>query len=139
MRLTKHYFLHILFAIIAFWGITSYRVDAKAMYDGKQSKAVCVVQNDDSDNLVLERDLMPATNAAINPRGSQRIGGSRPTRLLPTNGGKHSRMFGKWLSSNPFTLSCATNLFLCRVALASKGRAASPRFYYVIALRRILC
>ena len=137
MRLKKQLFLYILFVIVAFLGITSQGVTVEVLRVETLAKEICVIQNDGTNQLVLECGLPVATTAAINPRGSQRIGGSRPTRLLPQGSG--NRAHGKWLSVNSFNLSQTINPFLRHVLLNSKGGAASPRFYYVIALRRILC
>ena len=70
-------------------------------------------------------------------RSSQRFGSSRPTRLMPTHGPKTGG--GKWIS-NP-TFNPQKYLFLCLSVgrLLPKTGAASPRSYYVIALRRLLC
>ena len=137
--MTKHYFLRVLFAITAFCGIASFDAGAAEQCIGKLTKETCVVQNANSSDLVLERGLMLATNAAINPRGSQRIGGSRPTRLLPQSNGKPSRAHGKLLSGNSYNHSSFLPFHLFTFSPFQKGGAASPRFYYVIALRRILC
>lgn len=139
MHLTKQYFLRVLFAIAAFCGISAFDANAAASCSSKHAKEICIVQNASSRDFVLERGMMLATNAAISPRGSQRIGGSRPSRLIPTNNGKPSRVLGKWLAGNPLSHYRTTNQFFRYVLPSPKGGAASPRFYYVIALRRILC
>ena len=137
--MTKHYFLRVLFAITAFCSIASFDVDAAEQCVGKQAKETCVVQKASTHDFVLERGLMLATNAAINPRGSQRIGGSRPTRLLPQSNDKPSRIHGKSLLGNPYNYSSLLPFHFFTFSPFQKGGAASPRFYYVIALRRILC
>ena len=137
--MTKHYFLRVLFAITAFCGIASFDAGAAEQCVSKLAKETCVVQNANSYDLILERGLMLATNAAINPRGSQRIGGSRPTRLLPRSNGKPSCAHGKSLPGNPYNYPSLSLSHLFTLSLFQKGGAASPRFYYVIALRRILC
>jgi hypothetical protein len=134
-----HYFLRIIFAIVAFCGITSVSVDASVLRASECAKEECVVQDGRKDNLELERALLPVSTAAISPRNLQRIGGSRPTRLIPTHSGKPSRIFGKWIAGYSFNLSNQIHYFLRHAFLKSKSGAASPRFYYVIALRRILC
>ena len=134
-----HYLFRILFALVAFCGITSISVDASVLRAGKCQKEECVVQDGCKDNLELGRALLPVSSAAISPRNSQRIGGSRPTRLIPTNNGRPNRILGKWMTSHSFNLSNKIHHYLRHVFLASKSGATSPRFYYVIALRRILC
>jgi len=137
--MAKHPFLRLLFLLAAFCGIVSFDADAAAQCVGKQTKETCVVQKASTHDLVLERGLMLATNAAINPRGSQRIGGSRPTRLLPQSNGKPSRAHGKLLSGNSYNHSSLLPFHLFTFSPFQKVGAASPRFYYVIELRRILC
>lgn len=69
---------------------------------------------------------------------SQRIASSRLTRLLPTHGGKPTNHGGRWTREESSNLLITPSLLSCRHC--SPGmRTASPRLYYVIALRRLLC
>ncbi len=70
---------------------------------------------------------------------SHRVASHRSVRLLPTHGGNPSQHSGRWakgqLSYQPkfsLQLPCISRPSLCTPA-------ASPRHYYVIALRRLLC
>ena len=70
---------------------------------------------------------------------SHRVASSRPTRLLPTHGGKPGKYQGRWAGDNiykPFNCAIRQQCYsvdrLCTVA-------APSRLYYVIALRRLLC
>ncbi len=75
----------------------------------------------------------------LRPTTSHRVASSRSVRLLPTHGGKSSQHSGRWtkgqssyLPKFSLQLPCSIHHRLCMVA-------ASPRRYYVIALRRLLC
>lgn len=70
---------------------------------------------------------------------SSRVASNRPTRLLPTHGGKPGKHHGRWTTNEickPF--NCVL-LQLCRGIYSLRTVAAPPRYYYVIALRRLLC
>lgn len=70
---------------------------------------------------------------------SHRIASSRPSRLLPTHGGKptnHPSRWAKGESSNPLKHAL---LLSCRCHRWHFATVASPRLRYVIALRRLLC
>ena len=134
-----HYLFRLLIALVAFCGITSVSVDASVLRAGEYQKGECVILDVRKDNLELERALLPVSTSAISPRNSQRIGGSRPTRLIPTNNGRPSRILDKWTTNHSLIFSNKTHHHLRHVFMTSKSGAASPRFYYVIALRRILC
>lgn len=68
-----------------------------------------------------------------------RVASSRPTRLLPTYGGKPNHHSGRWAKNqSPHLLKCFklfSNIGHHRLRMF----AVSPRRYYVIALRRLLC
>lgn len=70
---------------------------------------------------------------------SHRVASSRSVRLLPTHGGKPSQHSGRWvkgqlshLLNSSLQPPCIGRHRPCMVAL-------SPRRYYVITLRRLLC
>lgn len=69
---------------------------------------------------------------------SHRVASHRSVRLLPTNGGKLSQHIGRWAKeqwshlAKCILLPCIGHHQTCMVA-------SSPRQYYVIALRRLLC
>ena len=94
---------------------------------------------DDFFNHVAEEPQAPIGAAWRSVPSSHRIGSLRPTRLLPTHGGKPTHHSGRWARnewSNPLN-GCF--LLLCKSINASRTMAASQRLYYVIALRRLLC
>ena len=69
---------------------------------------------------------------------SQRVVSSQTTRLLSTHGGKPTNHGGRWTREESSNLLITPSLLSCRHC--SQGmRTASPRLYYVIALRRLLC
>ena len=75
----------------------------------------------------------------LRPTSSHRVASSRSVRWLPTHGGKPSKYSGRWAKDQ---LSNLTNgsvklLCICRSGLCTV--VSSPRRYYVIALRRLLC
>ncbi|MCH5307310.1 MAG: hypothetical protein J1E37_04460 [Prevotella sp.] len=70
---------------------------------------------------------------------SHRVGSSRPTRLLPTYGGKPGSHYGRWAKdfSSHFVSYSFQHSYWNRVWL--RMGASFPRHYFVIALRRLLC
>ena len=78
--------------------------------------------------------------SALRPSSpSHRVASHRSVRLLPTHGGKPSKHFGRWAKDQ------SSHLPKCFVQLSCIGHhqvcmaVSSPRGYYVIALRRLLC
>lgn len=82
---------------------------------------------------------MPLASAVITAKTGERIGSSRPVRLHPTNGSKPGKTLGRWASDKSIHLSHLHALLLHRMDYGLRASAASPRCYYVIALRRLLC
>ena len=84
-----------------------------------------------------EEPQPPINSIFVQSEPSQRIGSSRPTRILPTHGSKPGRYIGNVHHSSHHlkytSLQRSYNGFTLGIV------AASPRYYYVIALRRILC
>lgn len=88
---------------------------------------------------VAEEPQSPVEVAFRSVSSSHRVASSRPTRLLPTHGGKPSKHHGRWAGDEvfkPFKCTiqqwCGSLDRLCTVV-------APSRLYYVIALRRLLC
>lgn len=70
---------------------------------------------------------------------SHRVASSRSVRLLPTHGGKPSQHSGRWVKGQ---LSHHSKYALLRPCIGHHQScmvASSPRRYYVITLRRLLC
>ncbi|MBO6217827.1 MAG: hypothetical protein J6N73_09290 [Prevotella sp.] len=104
----------------------------------KQEAEELVRRDDRRLSNMAEEPHNPFTTAIRSSQSSQRLASSRPMRLLPTYGGKPSNSHGRWSQDE---LSNHSKFFLLpqqglRQSLAS---VLSPRKYYVIALRRLLC
>ena len=112
---------------------------AETEYISKTAEKECVTQSDALHCLMMqEQQKMPA-GFVITAKSGERIGSLRPVRLVPTHGGKSGRMLSRLTSASSTHHS---NLYSLLFRLSDCGirvGAASPRFYYVIALRRILC
>lgn len=79
------------------------------------------------------------SHQALSSQGEQQIGSSSQLRIIPTHGGKSSKNLGYWIDHFPYnSLNCICLPLLTLHAYEGIG-IASPRLYYVIALRRILC
>ena len=112
-----------------------------AVDDGAQSevrKGDCIVQHDGLHRYMVQQKQMPLAGAVITAKNGERVGGSRPLRLIPTHGGKPGRTIGRWAADDSFHLSHIRTLLRAN-GCGLQVRAASPRYYYVIALRRLLC
>ncbi|MCR4810204.1 MAG: hypothetical protein K5896_10155 [Prevotella sp.] len=85
-----------------------------------------------------EPDSAPVSTLRSSP-SSPRVASTRPARLLPTYGGKPNSHSGRWAKEqssnylNCFVLQPCMRLYRLYTVVAS------PRRYYVIALRRLLC
>ena len=102
-------------------------------------KADLLTGCDDSDKSAVEgcrssfRDMLrPASS-------SHRVCSSRPVRLLPTYGGKSGSYTSPWAKSKSLNLSKYASPLLSRHCTYFRAGVASPRRYYVITLRRLLC
>lgn len=142
---TKHYqhscnkhFRFWLMALI-FCGLPISDFVVQTEYISKTAEKECVTQSDALHCFMMqEQQKMPA-GFVITAKSGERIGSSRPVRLVPTHGGKSGRMLSRLTSASSTHHS---NLYSLLFRLSDCGirvGAASPRFYYVIALRRILC
>lgn len=103
------------------------------------TKEKSVYQNCGLDHHMELQGQLPSAGVVVSAKNSQRIGSSRPVRLMPTNGGKPGRTLGFWASNYSSYLSNLSCLLLHNASSRPQSWAASPRYYYVIALRRILC
>jgi len=70
---------------------------------------------------------------------SHRVASSRSVRLLPTHGGKPSQHSGRWVKGQLSHLIHSSVQPLCIGHHQPCTAALSPRRYYVITLRRLLC
>lgn len=68
-----------------------------------------------------------------------RVACSRSVKLIPTHEGKPGSSLGIWSSGNSYQHSKFNVQLLNRQNSGQRVTGASPRLYYVIALRRLLC
>lgn len=106
---------------------------------GSQENESQVKQSDGYVKDVAEEPRCPVDVVFRSASSSSRLASSRPPRLLPTHGGKSGKSQGRWAAdrlSNPYK-----HLLLqkCWSHILLRTSVASPRLYYVIALRRLLC
>ncbi|MBQ8968512.1 MAG: hypothetical protein IJ064_02085 [Bacteroidaceae bacterium] len=89
-------------------------------------------------SLVEEPQAIPVA-ARLSAPSSNRVASSRPTRLLPTHGGKPTNSAGRWAKGKSFNPQLFPLLRPCRRHCRQRMAATPPRLRYVIALRRLLC
>lgn len=105
---------------------------------GEADKTECIASHDGWHSDMMQQHRMALAGTVITAKTGERVGGSRPSRLMPTHGGKPGRTIGRWAVSSSFHLSTISAL-LHRHGCGLQVWAAFPRYYYVIALRRLLC
>ena len=125
--------------LLCFLPVTDFGIQIQAEVCGETIKKECVTRHDGLQQHLMQERQMPLAGAVITAKTGQRIGSSRPVRLYPTNGGKPGRMLGRWTADESYQLSKYFALLLHHMDSGLRVGAASPRYYYVIALRRILC
>ena len=89
-------------------------------------------------NLIAERQR-PFNSTLVKSQNQQRVGSSRPSRIIPTYGGKSGKNLAHWANQQLDNTLNIIYLPLQLTKICSGHGIASPRLYYVIALRRILC
>ena len=119
--------------------ITDFGVQVEAGVCGEPIKKECVTRYDGLQRYTMQERQMPLAGAVLTAKTGQRVGSSRPVRMHPSNGGKPGRILGRWTADESYQLSKYFALLLNRMDCGLRVGAASPRHYYVIALRRILC
>lgn len=131
-----------LFFILAFLsGIPGFGmgVRAQGFLATEQKSEEQIKQNDGYLKPVAEEPQSPVEVAFRSAPSSHRIASNRPTRLLPTHGGKPTNHGGRWAKGESFNPLISSSLRPCRRLFCHRTTAASPRLRYVIALRRLLC
>ncbi len=88
---------------------------------------------------VAEEPQSPVEVAFRSASSSHRVASSRPTRLLPTHGGKPGKHHGRWAGNEVYKPFKCTIQQWCGCLDRQCTVAAPSRLYYVIALRRLLC
>ena len=81
----------------------------------------------------------PMGNSFVESSHSQRVGSSRTPRLSTNNGGSSGRDLYLQKTQDKYNLLNFASLLLCYERSRSLSEVVSPRLYYVIALRQILC
>ena len=114
-------------------------VRAQGVVSRGHQQEECVQRYDGLTGSLMEERQQPLGESLVKSQQSHRVNSSRPARLLPTHGGKSGRGLGQSVQNN-FS-DQIKYFYLCRCLNIFKARmgVTSPRFYYVIALRRILC
>ena len=86
---------------------------------------------------IMEEHRRTVANSVFRPVSQSRVAWPRQVKLTPTHGGKpHSPHSGN-KSYNPVYHACI--LMADRILAMRTVGVSSPRLYYVIALRRLLC
>lgn len=88
---------------------------------------------------VVEEPQSPVESVLRTAPSSHRITSSRPTRLLPTHSGRSNQHHGRWSADGLFNLYKYQSCWQCYSLVSLHRISSSPRLYYVIALRRLLC
>ena len=104
----------------------------------KQDQQYILFHDDAFDNILKEQQA-PLTSALRSDNSSHRVNPSRTIRLLPTNGNNSNRCNGRCSNYSLYTHPFYATHLLCHAAQGMSAGVASPRYYYVIALRRLLC
>lgn len=88
---------------------------------------------------MAEEPQSPVEAALRTAPSSTRLASSRPTRLLPTHGGRTGQHHGRGGSDGCGSLQTSPKGGYAKSSCAPGWAFSSPRLYYVIALRRLLC
>lgn len=104
----------------------------------KQDQQYILFHDDAFDNILKEQQA-PLTSAVRSDNSSQRVNPTRTVRLLPTNGNNPNRCNGRCSNYSLYNHPLYATHLLCHAAQGMSAGVASPRSYYVITLRRILC
>lgn len=100
----------------------------------------CVVNSyDELDYGVLNDGVQLPSGYLQNDGDSQRLERSRSERTLSFGGGKPGRLSNHWEAHCSYCFIYLPCLFLLCLCQKVRRSGASPRYYFVIALRRILC
>lgn len=118
---------------------SSIGVVANAMAAHQRSQEVQVSRHGRLSKPSDEEYPLPLDAALRLPPSPYRLVSSRPVRLLPTYGGRTSHHSGRWNNGHSFNSLNALSLQLRRRQQRLGTVTASPRLYYIITLRRLLC
>lgn len=136
------FLIHLLFVATILCGFLGIGTDAKTQDSFAKCSWEHEVQIRQSEGWlrhVAEEPQVFAVTVLRTAPSSHRVVSSRPTRLLPHHGGKPTNHGGRWAKDKSFNLRFYPFLLSCRRHCWHRMTATSPRLYYVIALRRLLC
>ena len=107
--------------------------------DSKKQKEEQVSAYDGLVKGAMEEPEGQYSSPQLRSQPQQRVGSSRSLRVMPTHGGKPGRNLGGWNNHYSYNPQNFIHLALSELSAQGAEGVASPRLYYVIALRRILC
>ncbi|MBR4925487.1 MAG: hypothetical protein IKZ61_07020 [Prevotella sp.] len=133
--------LRILLAALMFCGVLDFStgVMAQSVATDKADRKNQVSSHSDLLHNMAEEPRSPVGSSFCSSLPSHRVASHRTVRLLPSNGGKPSNKSGKWATVSLSKLQNYLPTCICHFLSGARMGFASPRHYYVIALRRILC
>ena len=135
-KLMKHTLL-LIALLFGLFGQTNW-AKGQGLSSQNRQEGTCITQIDGLMRTIAEEQQRPYGLILQSSPSSQSIGSSRPSRTLPSHGPKPSRQLGIHGNCLSTTLKYAS-LHLYRSHLKPRTGVASPRLYYVIAMRRVLC
>ena len=141
MILMKRYLLRIGLVVALLCGLSDSLewVSNQEGVTNKHQQEEQITQDDESfKDLIAERQR-PIDSPLVKSQNQQRVGSSRPSRIIPTYGGKTGKNLALWANQHLDNTLNIIHLPLQLTKICSGHGIASPRLYYVIALRRILC
>ena len=135
-KITRH--IRLVFAML-FIGISHYGgVQAENIGRQPQNNAQ-VSRYDNLINSIAEERNQPLSVVFDSDEGAQRYSSNRNPRPIPTHGFGPNNGSGLFSGKYQYSLKNIKFLHLCRKNCVRQTGGASPRHYYIIALRRILC
>lgn len=114
-------------------------IRAQGIVCGEERNDAQICANDGWLKQVAEEPQGPIGASLQDASSSHRLASSRPSRQLPTHGGRTGHHHGRLVADG---LSNLYKYHLCwqRCSIVNfQILSSSPRLYYVIALRRLLC
>lgn len=138
--IVKRFVMRILVVATLLCGFLGSRmgVRAEGFVGNEQKNEEQIKQFDGWLRQIAEEPQSPVEAALRTAPSSTRLASSRPTRLLPTHSGRTNH-HGRWVADRCGFLQTLPREGITK-SLHASGRAfSSPRLYYVIALRRLLC
>ncbi len=129
----------IVVAIVCIVSVTNESVRAQCVPLQNTQREVNVEAYNRCDRGCNETKRYPAENAFNESNHSQRVGSSRTLRLSSSNGGGSGKELYLHKINYKYNLLNIASLLQGNDGSLSHLEAESPRLYYVIALRRIIC